>query len=129
MRKALKIILLIIFTLTIITSLSTKSFAAGTDDIIQGANGFINSGNPQDTPITEDNLKSVSNLIYNVLLAAAIIVMVIWGFILGIQFITGAVEEKAEVKKSLIPYVVGIVIVFSTFTIWKIVVTIMKQVA
>ena len=39
-----------------------------------------------------------------------------------------AASKKAEVKKSLIPYVAGCVVVFGAFTIWKIIVTILQSI-
>ena len=35
-------------------------------------------------------------------------------------------EEKAEVKKMLIPYIVGCIVVFGGFGIWKLVVNILQ---
>ena len=32
----------------------------------------------------------------------------------------GSVEEKAEVKETLVPFIVGCVVVFAAFAIWKI---------
>ena len=39
----------------------------------------------------------------------------------------GSVEEKANIKNSLIAYIAGCVVVFGAFTIWKIVVTILQS--
>ena len=38
------------------------------------------------------------------------------------------IEEKAEIKTMLIPYIIGCVVVFGAFTIWKIVVDILQSV-
>ena len=46
------------------------------------------------------------------------------GAILGIKFMIGSVEEKAEIKAALVPFIIGCVVVFGAFGIWKIVVTI-----
>ena len=113
---------------------TVKTYAATADigGVANSANDFINTGkNPASNIIVvkADEMKGVSDLIYNVLFAVAIIVLVLWGTILGIQFITGAAEEKAEIKKALVPYVVGTIIVFSTFSIWKLVVTILQPLA
>jgi len=69
----------------------------------------------------------MSDIIFNVLLIIGIVIAVIWGMFIAIKFITGSVEEKAEVKKTLIPYVAGCVVLFGAFTIWKIVVTILQS--
>ena len=69
----------------------------------------------------------MSNTVYNILFILGIVIAVIWGLVIAIKFITGSVEEKAEVKKTLIPYVAGCVVLFGAFTIWKIVVTILQS--
>ena len=38
----------------------------------------------------------------------------------------GSVEQKAKVKDSLVPYIVGCTVIFGAFGIWKLVVTILR---
>ena len=45
---------------------------------------------------------------------------------LGIKFITSSVEEQAKVKESLIPFVVGCVVIFGAFGIWKLVTNLLE---
>lgn len=66
-------------------------------------------------------------MLYNALLIIGIIIAVIVGAILGIKFMMGSVGEKADIKKLLVPYVVGCIIVFGAFGIWKLVVTILAN--
>ena len=47
-------------------------------------------------------------------------VAVVVGMVLGIQFMAASADEKAKVKEALMPFVVGCIIVFGAFTIWKI---------
>lgn len=134
MKKSIKLIVFMTLILFTIMAPTVKTYAETADigGVANSANDFINTGkNPASNIIVvkADEMKGVSDLIYNVLFAVAIIVLVLWGTILGIQFITGAAEEKAEIKKALVPYVVGTIIVFSTFSIWKLVVTILQPLA
>ena len=55
------------------------------------------------------------------ILVIGICVAVITISILGIKFMLGSIEEKAQVKEALIPFVIGCVVVFGAFGIWKIV--------
>ena len=48
------------------------------------------------------------------------------GGIIGIKLMISSASEKAEAKKLLVPYVVGCVVVFGGFGIWKLVVTILQ---
>ena len=75
----------------------------------------------------EYELQNFSNMLYNALLIIGIIIAVIVGTILGIKFMIGSVEEKADIKKLLIPYIVGCIVVFGAFGIWKLVVTILAN--
>lgn len=115
--------ILIIFILMIC---STHIVQATTiSNIIQGADGFITNGSSADM-IAGDKLKNLSDIIYNVLLILGTVIAVIIGAVLGIQFITGSVEQKAKVKDSLIPFVIGCVVIFGAFGIWKLVITILR---
>ncbi len=100
-------------------SATAESATAG--KIVDDANSFLDKGKESESPINGQALKDGSNIIYNVLLILGIAVALIWGLVLGIQFITGTIEEKAEIKKGLIPYVVGCIIIFGAFGIWKLV--------
>ena len=115
--------ILIIFILMIC---STHIVQATTiSNIIQGADGFITNGSSSDM-IAGDKIKNLSDIIYNVLLILGTVIAVIVGSVLGIQFITGSVEQKAKVKDSLIPFVIGSVVIFGAFGIWKLVITILR---
>ena len=96
------------------------------DEAMQNANDFIDSGS--NDKIDSASLQDLSNSIYNIALIAGIVIAVLVGAILGIKFMTGSVEEKADVKKLLIPYVVGCVVIFGAFGIWKLVVTILSNI-
>lgn len=115
--------ILIIFILMIC---STHNVQATTiSNIIHGADGFITNGSSSDM-IAGDKIKNLSDIIYNVLLILGTVIAVIVGSVLGIQFITGSVEQKAKVKDSLIPFVIGCVVIFGAFGIWKLVITILR---
>lgn len=99
-----------------------------TDEIIEEGKNFIDTGKVKaDDKIKQDNLQKMSNTLYNILLVTGILIALIVGMILGIKFIMGGIEEKAEIKTMIIPYIVGCVVVFGAFTIWKIVVDILQS--
>ena len=120
MKKRVFFILLIIALLICSTNIVQ---ATTITNIIEGADNFINNGSST-SAISGDKLKELSDTIYNVLLIIGTVIAVIIGAILGIQFITGSVEQKAKVKDSLIPFVIGCVVIFGAFGIWKLVVQI-----
>lgn len=98
--------------------------ASGISDVITGGDSFLNSGKKGNTRIDEEELKSTSTMIYNILLILGVCIAVITASILGIKFMIGSVEEKAQVKDALIPFVIGCIVIFGAFGFWKIFVTI-----
>ena len=113
-----------------LTMLSSNVYASSISDIFTKADDFVKNGQNSTTAgttISTDTMKSMSELIYNTLLIIGVAVAVIIGIILGVKFMAGSVEEKANIKNSLIAYIAGCVVVFGAFTIWKIVVTILQS--
>ena len=93
------------------------------DDMMNDADSFINQGAIK---YNETDLQNFSKTMYNILLAVGVAIAVIIGGIIGIKLMTASVEEKAQVKELLVPYIVGRVIIFGGFAIWKLVVTILE---
>ena len=99
------------------------------DTIISDAETFIQDGQDSNiATINQENADTVLNSIYNIMLAIGITVTVIWGLIIAIKLMMSSVEEKAEYKKLLWPYLVGCIVIFGSFIIWKIVIIIMNGV-
>ena len=98
------------------------------DTIVTSANSFMDNQEGDINTISEDNIKNLSDSIYNILLIVGVIIAVIVGAIIGIKFMTGSVEQKANIKELLIPYIVGCVVIFGAFGIWKIVVLMLKDI-
>ena len=68
---------------------------------VAGASGIKNTGG------------KILNLIQTVGSVVAVLVLVV----LGIKYMMGSTEEKAEYKKTLIPYVVGAILIFAASNI------------
>ena len=71
------------------------------------------------------SLKGFSDTIYNILLTLGVIVAVVFAIILGIQYVMAAAEDKAQIKEAMIPFIIGCIVVFGAFAIWKALVTIL----
>lgn len=95
-------------------------------DMINDAGNFLSAGTGE--KIEQEDLNSLSGSLYNILLEIGVGISVILGLILGIKMMLAGVEEKAEVKKMMWVYLVGCIVVFGSFGIWKIVVTILEQI-
>ena len=130
MKKYKKLLINIMVIFIILFNLFIPNAYAGPlQDIMNRAEGFVNNGENGGNVINNDALKEGSNTLYNVLLVIGIAVAFIWGIVLGIQFITGSLGEKADVKKNLIVYVIGCIIIFGAFGIWKLLLQLLQPLA
>ncbi len=124
------IILITIFTFTFNSSVYAQTSLDGStgtiDDIMSGADSFVNEGE-SNVSIDENLLGETAGFLYNMLLAFGIITAVIVGSILGIKYMIGSVEEKAEYKQTLLAYLISCVVVFGAFGIWKLVINILSS--
>jgi len=138
-RKICKI-LLIVTAMYFIFAVENVSEAASWGNIVSSGDGFLNEGKNSassgsiilsegevNTVISlpdDDKIQSIINDIYNILFPLGVGVTVIIGGALGIKFMMASAEDKAKVKESLLPYVVGCIIIYGAFGIWKIAITI-----
>ena len=124
--KVLKIfMLLIIFVVICSTSTSYASDPIG--DIIHDAENFLNNGQ-NSTIINDDDMKQMSDDFFNVLFSIGIVIAVIVGLVIGMQYMMSSVEEKAKGKKFLVVYIIGCGVLFGAFGIWKIIVHIFNAI-
>lgn len=107
------------------TTTGEGSSASSLEDVTKDADDFINSAELPSGSFTE-SLQNFSKTMYNIFLTIGIFVAVIVGGIIGLKLMTSSAEGKAEAKAYLIPYVIGCVVVFGGFGIWKLVVNILQ---
>lgn len=130
MKKYKKLLINIMVIFIILFNLFIPNAYAGPlQDIMKRAEGFVKNGENGGNVINNDALKEGSNTLYNVLLVIGIAVAFIWGIVLGIQFVTGSLGEKADVKKNLIVYVIGCIIIFGAFGIWRLLLQLLQPLA
>ena len=130
MKKYKKLLINIMVIFIILFNLFIPNAYTGPlQDIMNRAEGFVNNGENGGNVINNDALREGSNTLYNVLLVIGIAVAFIWGIVLGIQFITGSLGEKADVKKNLIVYIIGCIIIFGAFGIWKLLLQLLQPLA
>ena len=130
MKKYKKLLINIMVIFIILFNLFIPNAYAGPlQDIMNRAENFVNNGENGGNVINNDALKEGSNTLYNVLLVIGIAVAFIWGIVLGIQFVTGSLGEKADVKKNLIVYIIGCIIIFGAFGIWKLLLQLLQSLA
>lgn len=103
-KNILTILLIFLITITI-TIMSTVNASFNPDIYKPGAPG---SGNA---------VKTMGETIVGVVQVIGMIVSVIVLIALGIKYMMGSVEEKASYKKSMVPYIVGAVMLFAASSV------------
>lgn len=89
----------------------------------------INVNNFKPGNITDSNLivdKAKLILGYVQIIGSVMAVIII--SVIGIKYIYGSVEEKAEYKKTMIPYLIGAVFLFASSNLVQIIYDIMKTI-
>ena len=66
-------------------------------------------------------VQSLGQNIMGVVQVAGVVIAVIVLMVLGIKYMMGSAEEKAEYKKTMIPYLVGAILIFAASTIANVV--------
>ena len=107
---------------------SATSSGKSIDNVIEDAKDFISKAKDDVGTVEESSLQSFSNAFYNIFLTVGTAIAVIAGIIIGIKYMLGSVEEQADVKRMLVPYAVGCVVVFGSFGIWKIIIEILNNI-
>ncbi len=117
--KSLIIISLIVI-INIMFSCINMVQAAGIGDVITGGDNFMQAGNSGEIGIDHSKLQDTSKTINNILIIVGMCVAVVISSVLGIKFMLGSVDEKAQVKDAIVPFVIGCMVVFGAFGIWRI---------
>ena len=119
-RINIKMFLIIIIFLILFCAFGT-CFSYAEDMNIKGQFN-TNDWNPTGSTVKEEQkLKDIGNKIIGTIQVVGSIVSVIAIMIIGIRYMAGSVEEKAQYKETLGPYFIGAVLVFGITTVLKIV--------
>ena len=116
LTKILSIVLMVVLMLT----LTTGVVRAG-DDYESTVSGLFDSDSADTS-----NLESVGANIVDIVTTIGIIVAVVVLLVLGIKYMMGSASEKAEYKKTMIPYLIGAVLIFGASAIAKAVIQMSK---
>lgn len=69
------------------------------------------------TQVSNPEAKGIGNSIITILTTIGSVVSVIVLILIGLKYMMGSIEEKAQYKKSLMPYVIGATLVFAASTL------------
>lgn len=132
MKKISQIIIKIIIILFLVQPiLVTTCQATGFwGEIIDTGKKFIEDAKTEEGKRSaldqQDYIKENINKMYNIFFMLGVVLAVLIGAVLGIKFMTGSIEEQAKIKEAFIVYIVGCVIIFGAFGIWRLMVNTLK---
>lgn len=110
-KKTMRIICAVVIALTVIISFCNVCMAIEVTDIKPNTN------------VQSTNLTNIGSNIAGIIRNVGIVLAVVILMILGIKYMVGSAEEKADYKKSMIPYLVGAIVLFGAAGIAQVVVS------
>ncbi len=114
MKKSIKVISTLLLAIMLVTSIAGTVLAVDPNTVLNGLNG---NGN-----VKINDLTKVGNNIVTIIQVVGIVIAVIVLLVIGIKYMMGSASEKAEYKKTMIPYLVGAILIFGASAITKVVV-------
>ncbi len=117
-KKIFTMIFIFILAIILFSSFSDVQ-ASELSDAFESAQNFISNGRTD--YINYQNLYNITNYLYNLFMLIVIILAIIIGIILGNRIIFGSIDERADAKHLIVPYLVIITIIAFAFSLWKII--------
>lgn len=118
MKKTIKIMSIVLIAIMLVASISSVALADTVTDVLNDMTNKNTSTN------TTDGLTSLGGNIVAIVQVVGIVIAVIVILVIGIKYLVASPEGKAEYKKTMIPYLVGAILIFGASAITKVVVSI-----
>ncbi len=116
MKRSIKVISTLLLAIMLVTSIATTAFAAvNLNTTISNIEKQNLNGN------ADQQITKVGGNIVNIIQVVGIVIAVIVLLVIGIKYMMGSASEKAEYKKTMIPYLVGAVLVFAGTSLVKVI--------
>lgn len=119
MKKAIKITNMILI-IAIVALIFSNTVMATAGDVV----GQLGADYSKDA----GGITTLGKTIISYISIAAIVIAVIVLTILGVKYMIGSASEKAEYKKTMIPYLVGAVLVFGAGAIAQVIVSVTSNI-
>ena len=109
-KKSIKILTAIMLIVMMLSAM-LPVFASGTEILTPG------EVEPSVDGTAREGIQNFGGQIVGTLQTVGTIVAVVILIVLGIKYMMGSAEEKAEYKKTLLPYIIGAALVFAASSI------------
>lgn len=116
MKKTIKLVGVVAIMLAVLIGMTTicKATAVNPGQIAEGLTGTQSAA--------QGDVTKIGNQIIGIITTVGVVVAVVILLVLGIKYMMGSASEKAEYKKTMIPYLVGAILIFGASAITKVVV-------
>ena len=121
MKKSIKVISTLLLAIMLVASIAGTVLAVDPNTVLNGLNG---NGNVQTNDLTK-----VGNNIVTIIQVVGIVIAVIVLLVIGIKYMIGSASEKAEYKKTMIPYIVGALLIFAGTSLVRVIYSLSSSVA
>lgn len=105
MKKTYKLMSIVMLAFMLVCTLSTTLYALTPAEI---------TAQPTEA---DDEITAIGGKVLSAITTVGIVLSVIMLAVLGIKYMMGSSEEKAEYKKSMLPYLIGAILIFAASTI------------
>ena len=119
MNKTIKILSIVIVAIMLVASITTVVNADVSSTITSLENKTVSA----------DKVTDFGGTIIGVLQVAGTIAAIVVLMVIGIKYMMGSAEEKAEYKKVMVPYIIGAVLLFAAPNIVRVVYDLAKNFA
>ncbi len=113
MKKTVKIISVLLIAIMLVASLSSIAYASTTGDTLNKMLDAQKNGSANGT----NEITTLGGRVVGIVQVVGVIIAVIILLVIGIKYMLGSAEEKAEYKKTMMPYLVGALLIFAGSTI------------
>lgn len=114
-KKTVKIVS-ILLAFVMIMSLSSSVFAANNTTSTPFTPSEMKNSIDTKTNAT-NSIKKIGGSLIGMLQTAGVVVAIIIMIVIGIKYMMGSTADKAEYKKSLMPYLVGAIFIFGAVAV------------
>lgn len=113
MNKTIKIVSILLITAMLLSTLSQVCLASDSYTSIIDSVDQAGTGQAQEI----EGLKTMAGKVIKAIRNIAAIIAILVITILGVKYMIGSTEERAEYKKSFIPLIVGVIVVVAASSI------------
>ena len=114
MKKILSILMVVLMVVCICSNIVN---AVSINSIMEESQSAV-------SPDGATSMNKIGGTIIGYVTSIAMVIAVVMVAVLGIKYMMGSVEEKAEYKKSFVPLIIGAILVFGASAIAKIIISV-----